>query len=75
MYEVPSQQHPKSFSTFDPVLVRYYKPDFGILVWKWVSKENGIYVVPAGSMRQPTNTSNVTYEKIDEGVYWYQISG
>ena len=74
-FEITSEMLPASFVSFHPVAVRYYAPGYGILVTKWVSKESGVYVVPPASTFQPKDTSNVRYEKISDGIYWYDISG
>jgi hypothetical protein len=72
-FEVAPELLPASFRAFAPVVVRYYEPGYGILVTKWISHETGIYVLPTASIYQPQSTPNVRYEKISDGVYWYEM--
>ncbi len=57
----------------NPVDVRNYDGAIGVLFHKFVSKEDGLFIVTDSST--PENSSNSGYEKIDHRIYWYWISG
>ena len=75
-YDIPEGDWPSVIRDLNPKIVR--STDYGtmILFFKWVSKEQGFYIPPAGY--DPTKVDqaeNVQYELIKPGIYWYSISG
>jgi hypothetical protein len=73
IFEIPDSEWPQSVVALHPVELRRYEGGLSILLWKWVSKEAGFMVTDPGFT--PSASSNATYEKISDGLYWYTISG
>jgi len=75
-YNIPEGDWPSIIRDLKPKIVQ--STDYGtmILFFKWVSKEQGFYIPPAGY--DPTKhdqSDNVKYEQIRPGIFWYSISG
>jgi hypothetical protein len=72
-FDIPEKQWPESFRKLDPVAVRRYSNGIGILTWKFVSKESGLFIpIPNYT---PRDTQISGYEKISDDLYSYWISG
>ena len=75
-YDVPERDWPSIIRVLKPKFVRSTDNGTSLLFFKWVSKEQGFYIPPAGyDPSQREQTDNVKYEMIKPGIYWYSISG
>jgi hypothetical protein len=70
-YDIPAEEWPDSISRLEPVEVRRYNEGLGVLLWKWVSKEDGIMITNPGYV--PENSTGATYKRIADRLYWYEI--
>ena len=63
-FELPKEKWPDTIKAINPIAVRNYNGAFAILLHKFVSKEDGIFVTTENYI--PENTTNTGYEKIDQ---------
>jgi len=73
IFEINENQWPESFIKLEPLTVRRYGGGLGIVRWKFVIKGSGLYIPLPSST--PKNTGNTGFERIDEDLYYYWISG
>ncbi len=64
-------QWPPAFRRFQPDQVRAYADGFSLALSNARGVEEGLYIIPTGMDRTPSDGPNARYQRIDEGIYWY----
>jgi len=65
-------QWPESFKKLQPIRVGCYKDGFTLVMEGEAASERGLHIVPIGMTVTPAAES-VRYEKLEEGIYWYEL--
>jgi hypothetical protein len=60
-----------AFRQLGPQRVTAYPDGFAFCLGRNGDAESGLYVVPLGMDHQPKRTSSASFEKIEDGIYWY----
>ena len=65
---------PPSFQRFKPLRVRGYPDGFAIAIRERRGLEEGFYVIPLGMDHTPGESRSSHFQKIEDGLYWYQFT-
>ncbi len=68
---VRSAQWPPSFQRFTPLHVGAFADGFALALNEKGDLESGLYVVPLHMDRTPAATAHASFERLDDGVFWY----
>ncbi len=68
---VRSNQWPASFQRFSPVHVGAFADGIALALTDEGELEAGLYIVPLAMDLTPADTPHATFERLDDGVFWY----
>lgn len=68
------QDCPPSFRQFLPRRVRAYDDGFALALADVRGAEEGLYVMPLGMDQTPRASKHATFERIDDGIFWYSFA-
>ena len=68
-----NEKCPASFQRFQPIRVRAYADGFALCLIESSGREQGLYIVPLQMEAVPQTTASAIFEKLEEGLYWYQF--
>jgi hypothetical protein len=71
--EIEFKNWPKSFQKLRPTHVGAYRDGFTIALYTANSGESGLYVVPESMDYEPKNVPGVSFQKLADGVFWFQF--
>lgn len=64
---------PESFKKYKPLRVGMYRDGVALVLEGAAPTEQGIHVVPSSMESAPTSSGRITYDRIQDGVYWYRM--
>lgn len=72
--EVSFKKWPKSFQKLRPLHVGAYRDGFTIPLRAIDGGEAGLYVVPESMDYEPKAAPGVSFERLQEGIFWFRFS-
>lgn len=64
---------PESFKKYKPLRVGMYRDGVALALDGAAPTEQGIHVVPSSMEAAPISSGRITYDRIQDGVFWYRM--
>lgn len=64
---------PESFRKYKPLRIGMYRDGIALALEGAAPMEQGIHVVPSSMGSAPASSGRITYDRIQDGVYWYRM--
>jgi len=70
---VASALWPECIGKLKPARVGLYKDGLTVALAETDGMESGLHIVPSGVNLHPKDTPTTRYERLAEGIYWYEM--